>query len=82
MSALYFLLPIALAMGAGSAAVVCPRALQPTYAALSDDVMTRGVGSGSRFTGDDVDAVILSTLCSEFDRSPPVKNTSEPISRS
>jgi len=48
----------ALAMGAGSAAVVCPRALQPTYAALSDDVMTRGVGSGSRFTGDDVDAVI------------------------
>ena len=47
-----------LAMGAGSAAVVCPRALQPTYAALSDEVMTRGVGSGSRFTGDDVDAVI------------------------
>jgi NAD(P)H-hydrate epimerase len=48
----------ALAMGAGSAAVVCPRALQPTYAAISDEVMTRGVGSGSRFTGDDVDAVI------------------------
>jgi NAD(P)H-hydrate epimerase len=48
----------ALATGAGAVAVVCPSALQPTYAALSTDVMTRAVGSGPRFGSGDVDAVL------------------------
>ena len=48
----------ALATGAGAVAVVCPSALQPTYAALSTEVMTRAVGSGPRFAAGDVDAVL------------------------
>lgn len=48
----------ALHMGAGSVAVICPRALQPTYASASAEVMTRGVGGGARFEPNDVDAVV------------------------
>lgn len=48
----------ALEMGAGSVALVCPAALQPTYAAQSSQVMTRGVGKGPRFSPGDVDAVL------------------------
>ncbi len=43
--------------GAGSVAVICPGALQPTYAAMSAAVMTRGVGDGRRFGKEDVAAV-------------------------
>ena len=48
----------ALGMGAGAVALVCPRALQPTYAAASAQIMTRGVGGGPRFTGNDVAAAV------------------------
>jgi hydroxyethylthiazole kinase-like uncharacterized protein yjeF len=48
----------ALAAGAGAAAVVCPGALQSTYAALDAGVMTVGVGDGSRFTFDAADVVV------------------------
>jgi hydroxyethylthiazole kinase-like uncharacterized protein yjeF len=48
----------ALAVGAGAAAVICPGALQPIYASLDAGVMSRGVGSGERFTSDDVSAVL------------------------
>ena len=48
----------ALAMGAGAVALICPRALQPTYAAASAELMTRGVGSGAQFTPDDVEGVL------------------------
>lgn len=55
----------ALAMGCGSVAVICPAALQPTYAAQSVDVMTRAVGKGARFQPDDAVAVL--DLASRFD---------------
>ncbi len=55
----------ALQMGAGSVAVICPAALQPTYAAHSSQVMTRGIGKGPRFSGDDADAVL--TAAGRFD---------------
>lgn len=48
----------ALAAGAGAATVICPGALQPVYATLDPGVMSRGAGSGQRFTPDDVDAVL------------------------
>ncbi len=48
----------ALDMGAGSVMLICPRALQPTYAAASAQLMTRGAGSGAHFTEQDVDAVL------------------------
>ena len=51
----------ALNMGAGSVVLICPRALQPTYAAASAQLMTRGVGSGAHFTGEDVSAVLTAT---------------------
>jgi len=44
--------------GAGSVAVVCPGALQPTYAALSEVVMNRGVGEGRSFGKGDAAAVL------------------------
>lgn len=55
----------ALEMGAGAVAVVCPAALQPTYAAQSTQVMTRGIGKGPRFSPDDADAVL--TAAERFD---------------
>jgi NAD(P)H-hydrate epimerase len=55
----------ALAMGAGSVALVCPAALQPTYAARTIEVMTRGVGKGPRFAPDDAAAVL--DTASRFD---------------
>ena len=48
----------ALQFGAGAVALICPRSLQPTYAAASSQVMTRGVGSGARFRPEDVDEVL------------------------
>ena len=51
----------ALNMGAGSVSLICPRALQPTYAAASAQLMTEGVGSGAHFTGEDVPAVLAAT---------------------
>lgn len=48
----------ALGMGAGSVALICPRALQPTYAAASAQLMTRGVGRGAHFTEGDVAATL------------------------
>ena len=48
----------ALAAGAGAAAVVCPGALQSTYAAMDPGVMNIGVGAGSRFESDDAAAVV------------------------
>jgi NAD(P)H-hydrate epimerase len=48
----------ALAMGAGSVALICPRALQPTYAAGSAEIMTRGIGKAARFSVEDVPDVL------------------------
>jgi NAD(P)H-hydrate epimerase len=48
----------ALEMGAGSVALVCPRALQPSYASASAQLMTRGIGSGAHFTSGDIAAVL------------------------
>jgi hydroxyethylthiazole kinase-like uncharacterized protein yjeF len=48
----------ALEFGAGAVILICPRALQSTYAAASAQVMTMGVGSGARFSGADVDDVL------------------------
>ena len=48
----------ALEMGAGSVALICPRALQPTYAAASAQVMTRAIGNAARFETEDVSAVL------------------------
>jgi NAD(P)H-hydrate epimerase len=48
----------ALAMGAGSVALFCPAALQPTYAAQSSEVMTRGIGKGPRFRPEDASDVL------------------------
>ena len=48
----------ALSAGAGAATVICPGALQPIYATLDPGVMSRGIGSGSSFTLDDVDDVL------------------------
>jgi hydroxyethylthiazole kinase-like uncharacterized protein yjeF len=55
----------ALEMGVGSVTLICPRSLQPTYAASSMQVMTRGVGSGARFSGDDAGEVL--ETASRFD---------------
>lgn len=55
----------ALEMGAGAVTLICPRALQPTYAAASMQVMTRGVGSGARFSDEDVKEVL--EAASRFD---------------
>ncbi len=49
----------ALAAGAGAATVICPGALQPIYATMDAGVMSRGAGSGERFTLDDVEAVLV-----------------------
>ncbi len=50
----------ALQFGAGAVTLICPRALQPTYAASSAQVMTSGVGSGPRFLTEDAAAVLES----------------------
>ncbi|MEN8235476.1 MAG: NAD(P)H-hydrate dehydratase [Actinomycetota bacterium] len=50
----------ALNAGAGAAAIVCPGALQPTYAALDPGVMSIGVGTGERFNAGDAEAVLES----------------------
>ena len=48
----------ALSMGAGAVSLLCPRALQPTYAGASAEVMTRGIGSGPRFAENDAAEVL------------------------
>jgi NAD(P)H-hydrate epimerase len=48
----------ALGAGAGSACVVCPGALQSTYASLDPGVMSLGIGTGERFTADDAPNVL------------------------
>jgi NAD(P)H-hydrate epimerase len=55
----------ALAAGAGAAAVVCPGAIQPTYAAMDPGVMTIGIGDGDRFEAGDADAVL--TAANRYD---------------
>jgi NAD(P)H-hydrate epimerase len=55
----------ALQMGAGSVAVICPAALQPTYAAQTIEVMTRGIGKGPRFSADAAPGVL--ETASRFD---------------
>ena len=51
----------ALQAGAGSAAVVCPGAMQVQVAALNPGLLTRGIGDGDRFTTSDVDEVLAYT---------------------
>ena len=48
----------ALHAGAGSAAVVCPGAMQPQVAALSAGLLTQGLGTGDHFGIEDVEAVL------------------------
>lgn len=48
----------ALAAGAGAAAVVCPGALQQTYAAMDPGVMNIGIGGRDRFEAGDVAEVL------------------------
>ncbi|MCP4309523.1 MAG: NAD(P)H-hydrate dehydratase, partial [bacterium] len=48
----------ALNAGAGSAAVVCPGAMQSQVAALTSGLLSKGVGTGDSFSVDDVDAVL------------------------
>ena len=48
----------ALNAGAGSAAVVCPNEVQNQVAAMNPGLLTHGVGSGDRFSTDDVAAVL------------------------
>ena len=48
----------ALSTGAGAVTLLCPKALQPTYAAASAQIMTRGVGSGARFDREDAVRVL------------------------
>ncbi len=48
----------ALHSGAGAVTIMCPAALQHVYAVQAPGLMTRGVGSGERFTVDDVDDVV------------------------
>jgi hydroxyethylthiazole kinase-like uncharacterized protein yjeF len=55
----------ALAAGAGAATVICPGALQPVYATLDAGVMSRGAGSGERFTPEDVGEIL--TEASRYD---------------
>ena len=40
--------------GAGAATIACPGGLQPLYSGMSPGVMSHGVGTGDRFSGDDV----------------------------
>ncbi len=51
----------ALNAGAGSAAIVCPGAMQSQVAAMTPGLLTRGVGEGDRFTTADVEAVLAFT---------------------
>ena len=55
----------ALAAGAGAVTLICPGGLQAGYAALTPEVMTSGVGSGTRFRVDDVPEVL--TTAGRFD---------------
>jgi NAD(P)H-hydrate epimerase len=48
----------ALHAGAGSAAVVCPGAMQSQVAAMNPGLLTRGIGEGDNFTIDDAAAVL------------------------
>ena len=48
----------ALNAGAGSASVVCPAAMQSQVAAMTPGLLTSGIGSGDRFTADDVAAAL------------------------
>ncbi len=55
----------ALAAGAGAAAVVCPGAIQPTYAAMDPGVMNIGIGDGDRFEAHAAGAVL--TAANRYD---------------
>ena len=48
----------ALSAGAGSAAVVCPGAMQSHVAAMSPGLLTRGIGEGDQFDAADVAAAL------------------------
>jgi NAD(P)H-hydrate epimerase len=48
----------ALHAGAGSAAIVCPGAVQHQVAAMSPGLLTKGIGDGQQFAADDADAVL------------------------
>ena len=50
----------ALHFGAGAVTILCPASLQEIYAGQAPGIMTRGVGSGPRFTGPDADEVVSS----------------------
>lgn len=47
----------ALAAGAGAVAIACPGAIQPAYGSVPG-VMTRGIGSGSRFESADITGIL------------------------
>ncbi len=51
----------ALNAGAGSAAVVCPGAMQSQVAAMTPGLLTRGVGDSDHFAPSDVDEVLAYT---------------------
>jgi hydroxyethylthiazole kinase-like uncharacterized protein yjeF len=48
----------ALNAGAGSAAVVCPGAMQPQVAAMTPGLLSKGLGTGDHFSADDVTAAL------------------------
>ena len=48
----------ALVGGAGAVTIACPAALQPIYAGMTAEIMTAGIGTGTRFVPTDVPAVL------------------------
>ena len=48
----------ALAGGAGAVTIACPAGLQSIYAGLAADIMTAGIGTGTRFAPADVPAIL------------------------
>ncbi|MGZ8753788.1 MAG: NAD(P)H-hydrate dehydratase [Acidimicrobiia bacterium] len=44
--------------GAGAVTIACPAALQSIYAGLAAEIMTAGIGTGTRFSPGDVHAVL------------------------
>ncbi len=48
----------ALVGGAGAVTIACPAALQPIYAGMTAEIMTVGIGTGTRFVPTDVPAIL------------------------
>lgn len=48
----------ALVGGSGAVTIACPTALQPIYAGMAAEIMTAGIGAGTRFAPADVPAIL------------------------